>query len=479
MGQRIAIGVVGGLGPLAGADLFAKLVRRTVAMGREELFDIVVEQHPFSEVKALGEPEDLRGRKFYVYDTIRALEGRGVETVLLGCFLSHTFLGELEPEVKVKIVNIFDALSRHVRHSFPQACRLGVLTSQAVRRAALFEQAFASRTILHAEGQHAERLAQAIYGPGGIKAGHLTGEAVELLASACRDLVERGAELILPGFTEIALLAAPLQSRLPVPLVDCTEVYADYALRQGERLGHKPGRLGIVGGVGPAATVDFLAKIVRHTEAKQDQDHLPLIVEHNPQIPDRTGHLLDGSADPTIPLYAACKKLEQAGAAAIAIPCNTAHAFVERIQPHLAIPILNMLEETASRLVGHRPQLHAVGLLATSGTVRSGLYHRALERVGRTCLVPEPAEQEVVMQVIYGPRGVKAAFDREHCRRQLAEVVDHLRRAGAQAFILGCTELPLVIDGENDPWSQGGALPFFDPTLILAKKCVALFSGEG
>ena len=117
----------------------------------------------------------------------------------------------------------------------------------------------------------------------------------------------------------------------------------------------RPFKIGVVGGVGPAATADFMQKIVRNTTAARDQDHIKIVVEQNPQIPDRTANLIGDGPDPTVALYATCKKLEAGDADLIAIPCNTAHAFVERIQPYLSIPIVNMLHETVQHLAQHAP----------------------------------------------------------------------------------------------------------------------------
>lgn len=103
--------------------------------------------------------------------------------------------------------------------------------------------------------------------------------------------------------------------------------------------------LGIIGGMGPSATVDLMDKIIKNTPAKKDQGHIKMIVDHNPQIPDRTAYLLQNGEDPTIPLLTCARNLEQWGADFIAIPCNTAHAFVDEIQQNISIPIIHMIEE--------------------------------------------------------------------------------------------------------------------------------------
>lgn len=476
MARKTSFGIVGGLGPLAGADLFQKLIRATPAGSDREHFDIVIEQHPFAESAAADRCFEPRRRKFYVYNTIKDFEARQVDIVLIGCFLSHSFIEELQPELQPEIINIFDAIADHLQAAYPQASRLGVLTSTYSRRVGLFEKNLSAYRLFYPDDRiQNEDLSAAIYGPNGIKAGNLGGHVVEMIRRACENLIAQGAEVIVPGFTEIPLILDAVRAAIDRPILDCNQVYAEYAVARqtGNRM--PSGKLGIVGGVGPAATVDFMAKIVRGTHARRDQDHIRMIVEHNPQIPDRTENLIGGGIDPTIPLYSACKKLEQAGAQAIAIPCNTAHAFIERIQPHLAVPILNMLELTANHLVRHHPFLTNIGLLATTGTVQSGIYREVLARAGLHCLVPEQPFQEMVMEVIYGPDGVKAGFDRAGCRKKLCSVVEHLRSLGGEAIILGCTELPLVLTATGDSATAPGNLPILDPTEILADKCVELF----
>jgi aspartate racemase len=233
-----------------------------------------------------------------------------------------------------------------------------------------------------------------------------------------------------------------------------------------------PFRLGVVGGVGPAATVDFMAKIVRNTPAGRDQDHLKVVVDQNPQIPDRTAHLAGAGPDPTLALYAACLRLQEAGAGLIAIPCNTAHAFVARLQPRLAVPIVNMLAATADRACALLPAGAAVGLLATDGTVRSRLYDDAFAATGLRLVTPDAAHQRLVMEAIYGGDGIKAGRTNGACRDRLLAALRHLVDRGARAIVLGCTELPLVLRGA-DVDVDGLRVRVLDPTDILAQACVA------
>jgi len=229
--------------------------------------------------------------------------------------------------------------------------------------------------------------------------------------------------------------------------------------------------LGVVGGVGPSATVDFMDKIIRHTPASRDQDHIRMIVDHDPTIPDRTAYLLGEGTDPTASLYAACKRLEAYGADFIAIPCNTAHAFVEPIQRDLTIPIINMLLETAQYVEDHHGGVKTIGLLATNGTLKSRIYHDLIEQTGRRVVVPDEAHQGLVMNAIYGEKGVKAGYADGINLEEFRLALAHIINAGAELVILGCTELPLL-SARIDMNSE--SIPMLDPGEILARKCVEI-----
>jgi aspartate racemase len=313
---------------------------------------------------------------------------------------------------------------------------------------------------------------QAVYGDGGLQSGRLDAAAVALLDEALRDLAAQGAEAVLPGFTEIPIALEALTERA-IPVIDCNLVYAQYALADDEGGHPRPFKVGVIGGVGPAATVDFLDKIVRNTPAQRDQDHVRMAVEHDPRIPDRTEYLVGDGPDPTVALYAAAKRLEAADADLIAIPCNTAHAFVERIQPYLAIPIVNMLHETVRKAAARFGAAAPVGLLATDGTIASRVYHDAAHAAGLRLLTPDAAHQALVMEAIYGPAGVKAGHTTGACRDALLAAIAHLAEGGAAAVILGCTELPRIQPADDALAVGGRRVAVLDPTDLLARACVA------
>jgi aspartate racemase len=313
----------------------------------------------------------------------------------------------------------------------------------------------------------------ALYGPAGLQRRGLGAAAIDMLRIACADLVARGADVILAGASEFALAADALR-RSGFAVVDTLQVYLDYAVRgdAASAPGATPARLGVVGGIGPAATVDFLAKVVAHTRARRDQDHVPIVVDHNPCIPDRTAHLVGGAADPLLALYAACRRLEANGATLIAVPCNTAHAYLPRIQPRLAVPVVHMLDETVGHIVRHHPDCRTMGLLATSGTIASGVYRTAARAAPFELIVPSDAGQQRVMRAIYGEHGIKAGHTTGACRDDLAAAIAELARRGATVIILGCTELPLVLPQQSGFDAAGVAVDLVDPTLVLARRCI-------
>jgi len=486
--SRRKYGIIGGLGPLASADVFFKLAQATPASSDADHADAIFEQYPFrcssASSGSVSEPglrsAPTTARKLYIFDMIRDFEKRGVTTIVLPCFLSHTFIDELNDNTTLRIANIVEAVRSHVQSKHPTARRIGVLASDYTREHRLFERYFAEPRfeLLHPRlHEGIDLVTEAVYGSDGIKRGNLRGRPVELLRRACQHLAEQGADVIVPGMTEIPLVGDAIAPH-SVPLVDSNMAYAQYIVS-----GHFDSRspvfkVGVVGGVGPAATVDFLDKIVRHTPASRDQDHIKLLVEHNPQIPDRTENLIGDGADPTVSLYATCKKLEDGGADIIAIPCNTAHAFVDRIEPYLGVPIVNMLTVTVDYLREMFPSIRDIGVLATSGTIASGVYKAALEARGLRQVAPPPALQARVMEAIYGETGVKAGLTSGPCQDDLRAAIEGLLDEGIEVIILGCTELPLLVPSGTFVGSNGQRAQLVDPTEVLARRCIA-YAGRG
>jgi aspartate racemase len=469
------LGIVGGLGSLAGGDLFFKLIKSRAVIEDQGRYHFLFEQHPFKDVLLpLDKNASMTARKFYVFQVCKSFEESGADAVMLPCFASQTFRAEIQEELRIPVLDMMQALAVHVRHTVKAKTTLGVIASDYVRHSGLFERHFGQDyEIVYPDAEAQSALMDAMYGVNGIKDGHLEGVALEAVYQACLSLQGLGASVVLPGMTELSLVCSDLQRR-GVTVLDINEIYSSFATVQGGRPPKPPFKLGIVGGVGPAATVDFMGKVVANTPAGRDQEHIKMVVEQNPQIPDRTANLLHDEADPTMAMYATCKRLESAGANAIAIPCNTAHAFVERIQAHLRVPIVNMLHETIEWIVHKYGSGKVVGLLATSGTIQSQVYHEAARNSGLQIVTPGHDYQSMVMDSIYGDRGIKAGFTQGLCREQLLIAAEHLCELGANVLILGCTELPLVLEHCESFEINKRTVAFVDPTTLLARKCVGL-----
>ncbi|WP_406441729.1 amino acid racemase [Streptomyces sp. NBC_00631] len=220
--------------------------------------------------------------------------------------------------------------------------------------------------------------------------------------------------------------------------------------------------IGILGGMGPAATADFYAKLVSMTPGRSDQDHLRTVIWSDPTVPDRTEALLGDGPDPTPWLLNGSRVLREAGATVIAIPCNTAHAFVPRIAGHVGLPIVHMIGEVARHLATLRPPVRTAGLLATTGTIRAGLYQERLDRYGIHLTLPDFGQQDQVMTAI---RAVKAGH-RDAAAAALADAARDLTGQGAQAIIAGCTEIPLGLPADAVD------VPLVDPAVVLARALV-------
>lgn len=219
--------------------------------------------------------------------------------------------------------------------------------------------------------------------------------------------------------------------------------------------------LGVLGGLGPMASVYFLQLITQMNEAETDQEHVEVILHSKPQIPDRTRYILGQSGDNPVPqMVEAGKGLVGQGAELLAIPCITAHYFQEQLEAEIGVPILNAIEETAVYL--KQAGIACVGILATDGTLSSRLFQTCLAEHGISCIMPEDEDQRAVMHLIYG--NVKAGKPVEF---PLFETVSKgLFVRGAQVILLACTELSLI---KRDYVLGAG---FLDVLEVLARKAV-------
>jgi aspartate racemase len=221
--------------------------------------------------------------------------------------------------------------------------------------------------------------------------------------------------------------------------------------------------IGILGGMGPEATTDLFYKIIKLTPAGKDQDHLRVIIDNNPKIPDRTAAILGKGEDPLPALRETARNLEKAGADFIIIPCNTAHYFLPSIQESVKIPLLNIIEETAKETQKKIPSIKKVGLLASIGTYKTEIYSQHFKKFNIEVISPEEKDKEKVMKVIYA---VKTGDLSEEIKKNITSIAQKLIDKGAEAVIAGCTEIPLILK-EGDV-----SVPIIDPTQALAEAAI-------
>ena len=225
--------------------------------------------------------------------------------------------------------------------------------------------------------------------------------------------------------------------------------------------------VGIVGGMGPLATYDLANKIVTNTRASRDQEHIHVCIDCNTNIPDRTAAILGGGEDPLPEMIRSALRLEEMGAQILLMPCNTAHYFYEELCSYLDVPMLHMPGETALCL--KKKQISCAGVLATDGTIQSGVYEKVLGEQGIRTVYPSEEEQRQVMRIIY--ERVKAGRP-DITGIPVSTILNHLRTQGAQAVILGCTELPIALKGIV---LEG--CPLADPVEILARAAISYAGG--
>ncbi|MDB5368699.1 MAG: Aspartate racemase [Roseomonas sp.] len=224
--------------------------------------------------------------------------------------------------------------------------------------------------------------------------------------------------------------------------------------------------LGVLGGMGPLASAQFMLRLTLLTPAQRDQDHIPAILWSDPRVPDRTAARLGGGEDPLPWLARGVAGLEAAGAGAIAIPCNTAHGWYDELRATTRLPILHIVEAAAQDLARQGITRGRIGVMGTAATLAMRLYQPWLEGLGYEVIVPDAAEMEAL--VTPGIALVKANRV-ESAYAPLAEAAANLRARGAAAVVLGCTEIPLgILAG---PHAEIG-LPLVDTIDALALAAI-------
>jgi len=224
--------------------------------------------------------------------------------------------------------------------------------------------------------------------------------------------------------------------------------------------------IGVLGGMGPEATAHMHELIIRKTRVDKDQDHIPIVILNNPKIHPRSDAIFGLGPDPTPQLIDGVKLLRQAGADFIIIPCVTAHYFYPGMAAKVDFPFISLLDESALWVKEHLPEVTEVGLLCSTGTLESRIFHDAFARFDISVIGPEEEEQRIFEDAVMGADGIKAGFTFGRPRDIIVEAAIRLIDRGAQAVIAGCTEVPLVLK------SKDIAVPLIDPMEIVAEASI-------
>ncbi len=219
--------------------------------------------------------------------------------------------------------------------------------------------------------------------------------------------------------------------------------------------------IGIIGGMGPLATIDIFNKIVRNTQVEKDQDHIPILINNNPQIPDRTKSILSQGISPVDEIIKSGKKLEAIGADFLIIPCNTSHYYIQEIEEAFNIPLLNMIELTVKEV--KKEKIKKVAVLGTEGTLRTKIYQDKLDEYKIEYVDIKEEDYPLLSYVIYDV--VKAGNFSEDIK-DFKKLLDSLMEEGVESLILGCTELPVLFEKYKLNYN------FIDPTEILAREAI-------
>lgn len=225
--------------------------------------------------------------------------------------------------------------------------------------------------------------------------------------------------------------------------------------------------LGVLGGMGPAASAEFMALLTRFAPASCDQEHPKVILLSWPQIPDRTKAILSGGEDPSAYLLEGLNKLAAWGADVLAVPCNTAHYFIDKMKDQIPRPLIHIVESTLEQAKQKSPS--GAWLIATKGTIRTGLYQRYANQMGVKLLLPDSEEQDKIQSCIE----LVKKNDSQAAGRALKEILASLQKKNDVPFIAACTEIPLAFEATG----LGNNL-MISSLEALAVKCISVIYSD-
>ncbi|GLO60733.1 aspartate racemase [Vibrio sp. MACH09] len=223
-------------------------------------------------------------------------------------------------------------------------------------------------------------------------------------------------------------------------------------------------KLGVLGGMGPMATVDFVRRVVEKSPASSDQEHMAMIISNNPVTPDRTDCILNNGEDPLNTMLNNLMSLKESGATKVVIPCNTAHYWLDKLD-NSNVSFISIIETVLNE--ARRREMTRIGVMATDATIKTGIYADAIAANAMEAMIPTDSEQKRVMEGIYAVKAGNIAKG----KMLMEPVFDRLIARGAQGVILGCTEIPLAFD-DMEEYKKAISLDSLD---LLADQCVKYY----
>lgn len=450
MANQLTIGLVTGIHGIVATYIKSALLAAGRELGRDIRLvecDWPMPLNPPSSRHAWAD------RKLTALEAIMRLEEQEkVDVIVLGDYRSEPFIGELRKEVQTPIVSFLEEAKKFMAHHNYK--RIGLVGN--VIPVENFRAMLPGVDFVEAEPEDP----------------CVNTDDITIIRNYCAKLDSKDCDALFPNCGRLAGVV-PKLVEYGYPFIDLFHLTAESLLRNPPARLPKPFKVGLLGGLGPAATVDLYDKIVRFTPAKNDQEHFRLVVEQNPKTPDRTKCLLENGDDPSLALFASTRRLERDGCDVIVIPCNTAHAFLPFLERHVNVPFINMQQTTMEEIHAAMGEKAVIGLLATTGTVKTELYADKARALGMPLFTPDDEHQALVMNAIYGPLGVKAGFTEGQCREDLLKAAEYLvKNFGCNCLILGCTELPLILEEAEAFEIAGQPVRITDPTAALARKVV-------
>ena len=222
--------------------------------------------------------------------------------------------------------------------------------------------------------------------------------------------------------------------------------------------------VGIIGGMGPEATVDLMSRVIKATPAKDDVDHVRMIVDNNPKVPSRIKVLIDGTGESPAPcMIDMARNLERCGADFLVIPCNTAHFYYADVAAAVSIPVINLIDLSACTVIKNQPAIKKVGMLASTAVLKTELYHQRFLTDDIEALFPEGRFQEDIMQLI---KQVKANDVSDALLDRFTAAADNLLAQGAECLVIACTELSVLAEQLRTE------LRVYDANQLLAETIV-------